>query len=171
MASSTEWYEFTVYSFCAGYIGTAFFPGDQFVKFLAAFGAFAAGFLARPLGGIIFGYIGYKKSHPTALALAAFFIGGATVGMALLPLYAAIGILALLLLVAFRILQGIAIGGQYSGSVVILVEAESTLYAKAKAGVNVITSAFGGILLTIVTFQVLYLTKLLVNGSWRILLV
>ncbi|MBK2243676.1 C4-dicarboxylate ABC transporter [Francisella tularensis] len=46
LASSAEWYEFTVYSFCARYIGAAFFPGDPFVNFLAAFGAFAAGFLA-----------------------------------------------------------------------------------------------------------------------------
>ncbi|APC90791.1 MULTISPECIES: MFS transporter [Francisella] len=172
IASSAEWYEFTVYSFCAGYIGAAFFPGDPFVKFLAAFGAFAAGFLARPLGGIIFGYIGDKKSRSTALALAAFFMGVPTVGMALLPSYAAIGILAPLLLVAFRILQGIAIGGQYSGSVVILVEAESMLYAKAKAGVNVITSAFGGILLAIVTFQIIRYfipNQAMVNGGWRIL--
>ncbi|QEO59833.1 MFS transporter [Francisella marina] len=172
LASSAEWYEFTVYSFCAGYIGAAFFPGDHFIKFLAAFGAFAAGFLARPLGGIIFGYIGDKKSRSTALALAAFFMGVPTVGMALLPSYATIGILAPLLLVAFRILQGIAIGGQYSGSVVILVEAESTLFGKAKAGVNVITSAFGGILLAIVTFQVIrYLIpdETMANGGWRIL--
>nr|WP_241692553.1 hypothetical protein [Francisella orientalis] len=63
LAGSVEWYEFTVYSFCAAYIGVAFFPGDHFIKFLAAFGAFAAGFLARPLGGInIWLYRGQKKS-------------------------------------------------------------------------------------------------------------
>lgn len=100
-------------------------------------------------------------------------MGVPTVGMALLPSYATIGILAPLLLVAFRILQGIAIGGQYSGSVVILVEAESSLYAKAKAGVNVITSAFGGILMAIITFQVtryLIPDETMANGGWRILL-
>lgn len=172
LASSAEWYEFTVYSFCAGYIGAAFFPGDNFAKFLAAFGAFAAGFLARPLGGIIFGYIGDKKSRSSALAWAAFFMGVPTVGMALLPSYATIGILAPLLLVTFRVLQGIAIGGQYSGSVVILVEGESTLVGKAKAGVNVVTSAFAGILLAIVTFQIIRYfisDELMMNGGWRIL--
>lgn len=174
LASSAEWYEFTVYSFCAVYIGAAFFPelDSPFASFLAAFGAFAAGFLARPIGGIIFGYIGDKKSRTTALALAAFFMGVPTVGMALLPSYASIGIFAPLILVAFRILQGIAIGGQYSGSVVILVEGEDTMYGKAKAGVNVVTSAFGGILLAIVSFQLIRYfipEESMANGGWRIL--
>lgn len=174
LASSAEWYEFTVYSFCAVYIGAAFFPelSSPFASFLAAFGAFAAGFLARPIGGIIFGYIGDKKSRSMALALAAFFMGVPTVGMALLPSYETIGIFAPLILVAFRILQGIAIGGQYSGSVVILVEGEKTMYGKAKAGVNVVTSAFGGILLAIVSFQFIRYfipEESMANGGWRIL--
>lgn len=174
LASSAEWYEFTVYSFCAGYIGNAFFPNldSTFSNFLAAFGAFAAGFLARPFGGIIFGYIGDKKSRTTALAWAAFFMGIPTVGMALLPSYAMIGVLAPILLVAFRILQGIAIGGQYSGSVVILVEEENTILGKAKASANVIASAFGGILLAIVSFQIIRYfipDDLMAAGGWRIL--
>ncbi|QIV95237.1 MFS transporter [Allofrancisella frigidaquae] len=173
LASSAEWYEFTVYSFCAGYIGAAFFPfNNSFTNFLFAFGAFAVGFLARPLGGIIFGYIGDKKSRISALAWAAFFMGVPTVGMALLPPYTMIGILAPLLLVVFRILQGIAIGGQYSGSVVILIEGETTALGKAKASANVIASAFGGILLAIVSFQVISYfipDELMANGGWRIL--
>ncbi|AXA32923.1 MFS transporter [Francisella adeliensis] len=174
LASSAEWYEFTVYSFCAVYIGATFFPelSSPFASFLAAFGAFAAGFLARPIGGIIFGYIGDKKSRTTALALAAFFMGVPTVGMALLPSYATIGIFAPLILVAFRILQGIAIGGQYSGSVVILVEGENTIFGKARAGVSVVTSAFGGILLAIVSFQLIRYfipDESMASGGWRIL--
>ena len=81
---------------------------------MAAFGAFAAGFLARPFGGLIFGYIGDRKSRSTALAWAAFFMGVPTVGIALLPAYSSIGILAPLMLVALRVIQGIAIGGQYT---------------------------------------------------------
>ncbi|MFC4892783.1 MFS transporter [Pseudofrancisella aestuarii] len=173
LASSAEWYEFTVYSFCAGYIGATFFPfHTPFANFLAAFGAFAAGFLARPFGGIIFGYIGDKKSRSSALAWAAFFMGAPTVGIAFLPSYMTIGILAPLMLVALRIIQGIAIGGQYSGSAVILVEAENTIFGKAKASANVITSAFGGILLAIVSFQVIRFfipEEFMANGGWRIL--
>ncbi|QLE79381.1 MFS transporter [Francisella sp. Scap27] len=174
LASSAEWYEFTVYSFCAVYIGDAFFPelSSPFASFLAAFGAFAAGFLARPIGGLIFGYIGDKKSRTTALALAAFFMGVPTVGMALLPSYATIGIFAPLILVIFRISQGIAIGGQSSGSLVILVESESTMYGKSKAGVNFVTSAMGGVLLAIVSFQLIgYFIpeESMANGGWRIL--
>lgn len=174
IASSAEWYEFTVYSFCAVYIGNAFFPqlGSPFANFLAAFGAFAAGFLARPLGGLIFGYIGDKKSRSGALAWAAFFMGVPTVGIAILPTYSSIGIIAPILLVIFRILQGIAIGGQYSGSVVILVEAENTISAKAKAGASVITSAFGGMLLAILSFQIIKSfipDDIMIAGGWRIL--
>ena len=173
LASSAEWYEFTIYSFCATYIGQAFFPfSSPFTNFLAAFGAFAAGFLARPLGGIIFGIIGDKKSRATALAWAAFFMGVPTVGMALLPSYATIGIAAPILLVLFRILQGIAIGGQYSGSVVILVESEDTAFGKAKASASVILTAFGGMLVAILSFQIIsyFIPKeLMAEGGWRIL--
>ncbi|MED7787930.1 MFS transporter [Francisella sp. 19X1-34] len=174
LASTAEWYEFTVYSFCAVYIGEAFFPNlaTPFASFLAAFGAFAAGFLARPFGGIIFGYIGDKKSRTTALAWAAFFMGFPTVGIALLPSYATIGILAPVLLVLFRILQGIALGGQYSGSIVILVEEEDTILGKAKATANVIATAFGGMLFAIISFQIIRYfipSELMSNGGWRIL--
>ena len=154
IASSAEWYEFVIYSFCAVYIGQTFFPFETpFSNFLAAFGAFAAGFLARPFGGLIFGYIGDRKSRSTALGWAAFFMGVPTVGIALLPSYASIGILAPLLLVALRILQGIAIGGQYTGSAVILIEAETTVVGKAKASANVIASAYVGMLLAVISFQ------------------
>jgi MHS family proline/betaine transporter-like MFS transporter len=173
LASSAEWYEFTIYSFCAGYIGAAFFPAtDPFVSFLAAFGALAAGFLARPFGGIIFGYIGDTKSRSSALAWAAFFMGVPTVGIAFLPGYATLGILAPALLVMFRIIQGIAIGGQYSGSVVILVESETTMIGKAKASANVIASSFGGILLAILSFQAIRYfipEEFMAQGGWRIL--
>jgi MHS family proline/betaine transporter-like MFS transporter len=174
IASSAEWYEFTVYSFCAVYIGKAFFPdySNPFINFLLAFGAFAAGFLARPLGGILFGYIGDNKSRTTALAWAAMLMGIPTVGMALLPSYSYIGVLAPILLVTFRILQGIAIGGQYSGSVVILIESETTALGKAKASSNVVASAFGGILLAIISFQIISYfipDTLMENGGWRIL--
>ena len=173
LASSAEWYEFTVYSFCAVYIGQTFFPFEtEFSNFLAAFGAFAAGFLARPIGGVLFGYIGDKKSRSTALALSALLMGLPTVGIALLPSYVMIGVMAPLLLVMFRIMQGIAIGGQYSGSVVILIEAENTVLGKAKASANVIASAFGGILLAIITFQLIRYflpEEFMANGGWRIL--
>ena len=174
IASSAEWYEFTVYSFCAVYIGQAFFPdySNPYINFLLAFGAFAAGFLARPIGGIIFGYIGDNKSRTTALAWAAMLMGIPTVGMALLPSYEYIGVLAPILLVSFRILQGIAIGGQYSGSVVILIEDEKTALGKAKASASVIASAFGGILLAIVSFQIIRYfipETMMENGGWRIL--
>ena len=159
--------------FCAVYIGQTFFPFDTpFTNFLAAFGAFAAGYLARPLGGLIFGYIGDRKSRSVALGWAAFFIRVPTVGIALLPSYASIGIFTPLILVVLRIIQGIAIGGQYTGSAVILIEAETTVTCKAKASANVVASAYVGMLLAILSFQVINYfipDEFMAAGGWRIL--
>lgn len=173
IASSAEWYEFVIYSFCAAYIGQTFFPFETpFSNFLAAFGAFAAGFLARPFGGLIFGYIGDKKSRSTALGWAAFIMGAPTVGIALLPSYASIGVFAPLILVSLRILQGIAIGGQYTGSAVILIEAETTISGKARASANVAASAFIGMFFAVLSFEFINYfipQEFMVAGGWRIL--
>jgi MHS family proline/betaine transporter-like MFS transporter len=99
-------------------------------------------------------------------------MGVSTVGIALLPSYASIGILAPLMLVALRILQGIAIGGQYTGSAVILIEAETTVAGKAKASANVIASAYVGMLLAVVSFQAINYfipEEFMAAGGWRIL--
>ena len=99
-------------------------------------------------------------------------MGVPTVGVALLPSYASIGILAPLMLVALRVIQGIAIGGQYTGSAVILIEAETTVAGKAKASASVIASAYVGMLLAVVSFQVIKYfipEEFMAAGGWRIL--
>ncbi len=99
-------------------------------------------------------------------------MGVPTVGIALLPSYASIGILAPLMLVALRILQGIAIGGQYTGSAVILIEAETTVAGKATASANVIASAYVGMLLAVISFQAIKYfipEEFMASGGWRIL--
>jgi MHS family proline/betaine transporter-like MFS transporter len=118
-----EWYDFALFGFFAQQLGAHFFPsGNPTVSLLAAFGTFAAGFLMRPVGGALFGWIGDRFGRKQALigsvlamAFPSFFIG-------LLPDTTQIGLAAPILLILFRMLQGIAVGGEYMASAVFLVE-------------------------------------------------
>jgi MHS family proline/betaine transporter-like MFS transporter len=118
-----EWYDFALFGFFARQIGAHFFPaGDPTVSLLAAFGTFAAGFLMRPVGGALFGWVGDRFGRKQALissvlamAIPSFLIG-------LLPDAAHIGLAAPVLLILLRMLQGIAVGGEYMASAVFLVE-------------------------------------------------
>lgn len=111
--SAIEWYDFFIYGTAAALVfNKLFFPGsDPLVGTLLAFTTFAVGFLARPIGGMIFGHVGDKVGRKTALVTALFLMGGATTLIGLLPTYASIGVLAPIVLVILRLLQGIAVGG------------------------------------------------------------
>jgi MFS transporter, MHS family, proline/betaine transporter len=118
-----EWYDFGVYAYLAGLIATKFFPGsDPTASLLAAFAAYGVGFLARPLGGIVIGRLGDTKGRKTALVLTIFLMAFGTVGLGVLPSYDAIGIWAPILLVALRIVQGLAAGGEWGTSTAFMVE-------------------------------------------------
>jgi len=123
VGNATEWYDFAVYGYFATVIGRQFFPSDDpAVSLIAAFGAFAAGFLVRPLGGLVFGRIGDLVGRRRALTLSVFAMALPTVLIAVLPTYQTIGIAAPILLVALRMVQGLSCGGEYTGSIVFLVE-------------------------------------------------
>lgn len=118
-----EWYDFAIYGYFAPIIGTLFFPADDpLASLLAAFGVFAVGYAARPLGGAAFGHIGDKIGRKPALILSVMMMGAATSAIGLLPDHAEIGTTAALLLVALRIAQGLSVGGEYPGSIVFLAE-------------------------------------------------
>lgn len=118
-----EWYDFAVYGYFATVLGPLFFPSDNpAVSLIAAFGAFAAGFLVRPLGGLLFGRIGDLVGRKRALTLSVVAMAVPTVLIGVLPTYETIGILAPVLVVAMRIVQGLSVGGEYTSSVVFLVE-------------------------------------------------
>jgi MFS transporter, MHS family, proline/betaine transporter len=118
-----EWYDFAVYGYFAGAIGKHFFPSeDPAASLIAAFGVFAAGFLMRPLGGLLFGSIGDKIGRNHALILSVLTMAVPTFLIGLLPGHDRIGTLAPVLLVVLRLLQGLAVGGEYTTSVVFLVE-------------------------------------------------
>lgn len=122
-----EWYDFAVYGFYAPIIGKLFFPSeDPTVSLIASFGAFAAGFLMRPVGGFIFGHIGDKIGRKRALILSVMLMAIPTGIIGILPDHATIGIAAAVLMVLMRMLQGLSVGGEYTGSIVYLAEHSPT---------------------------------------------
>ncbi len=118
-----EWYDFSIYGFFARTIGNLFFPtGDPTTSLLAAFGVFAVGFLMRPLGAILFGYIGDRIGRGPALLWSVVAMAVPTFIIGVLPTYAQIGITASVLMLLCRIMQGLAVGGEYTSSAVFLAE-------------------------------------------------
>jgi MHS family proline/betaine transporter-like MFS transporter len=118
-----EWYDFGVYGFLAGLIAQKFFPGsDPTASLLASFAAFGVGFLARPLGGIVIGRLGDTRGRKAALVLTIFMMAFGTVGLGLLPSYESIGVLAPVLLVILRLVQGLAAGGEWGTSTAFMIE-------------------------------------------------
>lgn len=118
-----EWYDFAVYGYFAPIIGQQFFPSDDpATSLIAAFGVFAAGFLMRPLGGLVFGHIGDRLGRKAALTLSVLAMAIPTCLIGLLPGYAPLGMTAAVLLVVMRMIQGLSVGGEYTTSVVFLVE-------------------------------------------------
>ena len=123
--TSIEWYDFFLYGTAAALIfPKAFFPADlpPVIALLASFSTFAVGFIARPIGGIVFGHYGDRLGRKKALVVALVLMGAATTLIGCLPTYASIGVAAPLLLIVLRFAQGIAIGGQWGGAVLIATE-------------------------------------------------
>jgi MHS family proline/betaine transporter-like MFS transporter len=123
IGNTMEWYDFSVYGYFAAIIAPQFFPSSSpAVSLIAAFGAFAAGFLVRPLGGLVFGRIGDLVGRRRALFLSVLAMAVPTVLIGCLPTYEHIGILAPILIVALRIVQGLSVGGEYTSSLIFLAE-------------------------------------------------
>ena len=118
-----EWYDFAVYGFFASTIAKQFFPSDNpTTSLIAAFGAFAAGFLMRPIGAIFFGRIGDKVGRKKMLFLSVMLMAIPTFIIGVLPTHSQIGFTAAILMVLMRMLQGLSVGGEYTGSIVFLIE-------------------------------------------------
>jgi len=155
--TSIEWYDFFLYGTAAAVIfPKAFFPQDlpTMVLLIISFSTLAVGFLARPLGGIIFGHFGDRIGRKRTLVVALMMMGVATTLIGFLPTYASIGIAAPLLLVALRFIQGLAIGGQWGGAMLLVTESAPAdqrgwygAYAQAGAPMGVILAnlAFIGV--------------------------
>ena len=124
IGATIEWYDFFLYGVVAGIVfNKLFFPTtDPFLSTMLAYATFAVGFVARPLGGMIFGHFGDKVGRKSMLVMTLMIMGVATVLIGLLPTYSQIGIAAPLLLLLLRILQGIGLGGEWGGAVLMAYE-------------------------------------------------
>jgi len=150
-----EWFDFAIYGFFAVTIGKNFFPKeDPVAQVIATFGIFAIGFLMRPLGGILLGYIGdrYGRQRAMLISIAAMAIPTFLVGV--LPTYAAIGLAAPIMLLLLRMIQGLSVGGEYTTSIIYMVEhcnpkRRGLVGSFASLGTNagiLLGSAFGSLL-------------------------
>ena len=118
-----EWYDFALYGYLAGVIAPVFFPHDSpTAGLIATYGIFAAGFLMRPLGAAVFGWFGDRYGRARTMQISVVMMALPTLLLGVLPSYATAGLLAPLLLVAVRLLQGLSVGGEFSSSVTWLVE-------------------------------------------------
>ncbi|MBY0462069.1 MAG: MFS transporter, partial [Alphaproteobacteria bacterium] len=146
-----EWYEFIVFGYFAHVIGAVFFPASSpLLSLFKAFGVFAIGIMVRPLGGILFGHIGDKFGRKSALFYSMALMSVPTFLIGLLPTYESIGISASILLILIRLLQGLAMGGEYAGTMTYLVEGAELknkgFYGSIAALSLVIGMAFGSLL-------------------------
>jgi metabolite-proton symporter len=124
VGTTIEWYDFFLYGAAAALVfNKLFFPSfEPLVGTLLAFTTYAVGFVARPVGGVVFGHYGDKIGRKKLLVISLVLMGGATFAIGLLPTYAAIGVGAPLLLVTLRAVQGFAIGGEWGGAVLLVSE-------------------------------------------------
>jgi MFS family permease len=124
VGTTVEWYDFFLYATAAGLVfPKLFFPvGNETAATLLAFGTFAVGFVARPIGGVLFGHIGDRLGRKRTLVATMLLMGVATALIGLLPPVSVIGVAAPVLLVVLRVLQGLAVGGEWGGAVLLAVE-------------------------------------------------
>ncbi|WP_153505489.1 MFS transporter [Cumulibacter manganitolerans] len=119
-----EWFDFMIFALlAAGLFANLFFPGDDpTLSTLSSLATFTVGFIARPLGSLIFGHIGDRYGRRTVLLWSMVLMGAATAAIGLIPVYSTAGVRAPILLVALRIIQGLALGGEFAGAAAMIVE-------------------------------------------------
>lgn len=124
VGTSLEWYDFTVYNTLAALVfGKLFFPSiDPLAGLILAFSTYAVGYVSRPFGGFVLGHLGDRLGRRAVLVITLVLMGLTTGAMGFLPTYAAIGVWSPVLLVMLRFLQGVALGGEWAGSVLLAVE-------------------------------------------------
>lgn len=150
IGNTLEWYDFTIYAFFVPIIAAQFFPNkDPFLSILATFGVFAIGFLVRPLGAILFGYIGDHAGRKKALILSMCMMSLPTFLIGILPDYNSIGVLAPVLLTGLRIIQGLAVSGELTTATVFLIE-HAEVSKRGFAGSLAMAGALFGMVLSAV---------------------
>ncbi|KGI70362.1 MFS transporter [Mycolicibacterium rufum] len=171
IGNAVEWFDFAIYGFLATFIAAHFFPaGDETAALLSTFAIFAAAFFVRPLGGFVFGPLGDRIGRQKVLALVILLMSAATLGIGVLPTYDTVGVLAPVLLLVLRCLQGFSAGGEYGGGAVYLAEFADD----ARRGVTVTFMAWSGVLgfllgsITVTVLQAVLPAAAMDAYGWRI---
>ena len=166
-----EYYDFALFGYLATIIGANFFPSDNpSVSIVAAFGAFAVGAIMRPVGAVIFGHIGDAMSRKAVLLLSILMMAIPTALLSILPTFAQAGVYAPVLLVVLRMVQGLSVGGEFSGSIVYVNESA----APKNKGLMTAVSTAGGLVGILLGGFVCYLTTSILGDAvmqswgWRI---
>lgn len=166
-----EFFDFIIYAYLSKYIAINFFPhNNQFISKLLMFSVFSSGYLTRPIGAVIFGYIGDKFGRKIALVQSIIIITLATTCIGLLPTYSSINLLAPILLVVCRLIQGFAVSGEQSGVAVYLSE-NFGIHKNGFIGSLVLSSSYFGVLLgSLVCFVISFCLseQSMNNFGWRI---
>lgn len=166
-----EWYDFGLFTVFSTILSQQFFPTEKtHTAIIYTLGILAAGFLCRPLGALIFGYLGDRRGRLHSLRLSILMIALPTFCIGLLPSYHQIGLLAPILLMIARMWQGISIGGQYSGSIICLAEsapskyrATYTAFANMSANIGILLAAAMSVVMTrLLSAEALY------SWGWRV---
>ena len=172
IGTTIEWYDFFVYSIVTGLVfAKLYFPqSDQLAGTLQAYAVFFVGFLSRPVGAAIFGHYGDRIGRKSALIATLLLTGLATFAVGLVPTYAQIGVWGALLLIVFRFIQGVGVGGEWSGSVLLSMEwAKTNAHRGFIASCPQLGSPFG---LALANLAVLAFSQLsgaeFLNWGWRI---
>jgi MHS family proline/betaine transporter-like MFS transporter len=171
IGNAMEWYDYLLYAHFAVIISKLFFPlKDGFYSIMITLAVFAAGFLARPLGGYIFGLIGDNLGRKTALTASILLMAVPTALIGFLPTYQSIGLFAPLIMLIIRILQGISLGGEYSSSTAYLVESAPAnkkgffgSFASMSLALGVLVSA-----LTVLIIEFFFTKEEIYAYAWRI---
>lgn len=171
VGTSIEFYDFYIFATAAAIVfGPLFFPeADPIMGVLFSFATYAVGFLFRPVGGIIFGHIGDKYGRRQSLVITLLLMGGATVAVGLLPTYETAGAWAPILLVVLRAAQGIAVGGEWGGAVLMATESAPEKFKGFYGAFPQMGNPMGALLASGV-FALLTIngTEFLMSGGWRI---
>jgi len=171
VGNALEWYDFVLFLQFTPFIGQLFFPSsDPDAAFLAALGVFAVGFVMRPIGGVLFGYIGDKFGRKMSIVISILLMSIPTAAIGFLPTYEHIGIWAPILLTIIRLMQGLALGGGFSGCMTFIVE-HAPNDKRGLLGSATMFSLGAGVLLGILVTNLCFHTvgrESFENWGWRI---
>ncbi|NUK31991.1 glycine betaine/L-proline transporter ProP [Parageobacillus sp. VR-IP] len=171
LGNAMEWFDFGLYSYLAVTIGKVFFPeSDPSVQLIYSFATFAVAFIARPIGGLVFGMLGDRIGRKKVLSITLIMMAAATLSIGLIPSYASIGTAAPILLLLARLIQGFSTGGEYAGAMTFIAESTSDkkrgFMASGLEVGTLVGFSVGAGLVTFLTF--LLGSEKMVEWGWRI---